>query len=177
MNPLAMEIVIILAFCIIVGIFRGIVKEISSIIGVLGGFYAAYTYYMVFAKTLSRWISNTSYLNILSFLIIFCSVFIVISILGAIIKYLLNIAFLGWVDCIFGAGFGFIKGLLIVSIIFFILTSFLPKGAPVIKKSQLSPYLVIISEKMAKIVSKEMKHRFRDNIDELKRAWRNYKEL
>ena len=111
MNPFDIFIIVIIAYSLIRGLFRGLVKEVSSIIGVLGGFYAAYSYYPMVAKLLAGLIVNSSYLNILSFLIIFCSVLIIISILGIVIKYLLNVAFLGWVDRICGVGFGLIKGI------------------------------------------------------------------
>ncbi len=171
MNTFDIVIIIIVGFCLIRGVFRGLIKEISSIIGVFGGFYAAYTYYTVIAKSLSGWISNDSYCNILSFMVIFCGVFLIISILGIIIKYILNIAFLGLVDRICGAGFGIIKGVLIVSVLLITLTSFLPKGAPVIKKSLLAPHVTSISEKMAKVIPKEMKQKFVTRIEELKKAW------
>ncbi|OEU68203.1 MAG: colicin V production protein [Desulfobacterales bacterium PC51MH44] len=175
MNFFDIIIVIILGYCVIRGIFRGLIKELSSIIGVLGGFYAAYTYYMVVAKLLSKWIANTGYLNILSFLIVFCGVFIIISILGVIINYLLKIAFLGWVDRICGAGFGAVKGILIVSVLLITLTAFLPKGTPVIKDSLLSPHVTLISEKMVKVASKDMKDAFLVKITELKKAWKKRK--
>lgn len=172
MNPLDMLIIVILGYCLIRGVFRGLVKEISSIIGVLAGFYAAYSYYPLIAKPLARWISNTPYLNILSFMIIFCIIFFSISILGIIIKYLLNIAFLGWVDRICGAGFGIIKGILIVSVVLISLTAFLPKGAPIIKNSLLSPHVTLISEKMVKVVSKDMKQLYEAKVKEFKQAWK-----
>ena len=71
MNTFDIAIIVIFGFCMIRGFFRGLIKELSSIIGVLGGFYAAYTYYMQVAIPLSGWIQNDSYRNILSFLIIF----------------------------------------------------------------------------------------------------------
>lgn len=172
MNPLDILIIVVVGFCLIRGIFRGLIKELSSIIGVLSGFYGAYTYYPVVANLLSRWISNTGYLNILSFLIIFCGVFALISILGVIIKYLLNIAFLGWVDRICGGGFGIMKGVLIVSVLLITLTAFLPKGAPIIKNSILAPHVTKISEEMAKVVSKNMKSQFTSKIKEAKKAWK-----
>ena len=171
MNFFDIIIVIILAYCVIRGVFRGLVKEISSIIGVLGGYYAAYSYYPVIAGVLKRWISNTAYLNILSFLIIFCGVFIIISVLGVVIKYVLNIAFLGWVDRICGAGFGITKGILIASVLLITLTTFLPKNAPVVKNSLLAPYVTLVSEKMAKVVSKDMKNSFAAKIAALKKVW------
>ncbi|MEE8432569.1 MAG: CvpA family protein [Candidatus Desulfatibia sp.] len=175
MNFFDIIIIIILGFGVIRGVFRGLIKELASIIGVLGGFYAAYSYYMVLARLLSRWISNAAYLNILSFLIIFCGILIIISLLGVVIKYVLNIAFLGWVDRICGAGFGIIKGILIASVLLITLTAFLPRNAPVIKNSMLAPYVTLVSEKMAKIVSKDMKRNFTAKLAELKKAWKKMK--
>ena len=172
MNPLDMVIIVILCYCLIRGIFRGLVKEIASIIGVLAGFCAAYTYYPLLAKPLARWISSTPYLNILSFMIIFCFIFILISMLGIIIKYLLNITFLGWVDRICGAGFGIIKGILIVAIVLISLTAFLPRGAPIIKNSLLSPNVTLISEKLVKVVSKDMKQLYEAKVKDFKKAWK-----
>jgi membrane protein required for colicin V production len=107
----------------------------------------------------------------LSFLAIFCSVLIIISILGVVIKYLLNVAFLGWIDRLCGVFFGLIKGVLIVTVLFIILTTFLPKGAPLIKKSVLAPHVIWISEKMVNLVSEEMKRDFFSKLEEFKRAW------
>ena len=175
MNFFDIIVIVILSYCLIRGVFRGLIKELSSIIGVLGGFYAAFTYYMLVAKPLSKWITNTGYLNILSFLIIFCGVFIIISILGVIINYLLKIAFLGWLDRILGSVFGAMKGILIVSVLLIAFTAFLPKGTPVIKDSLLSPYVTLVSEKMAKVISKDMKHDFSTKIATIKKAWKKNK--
>ena len=172
MNPFDIIIIVILGYSLVRGVFRGLVKEVSSIVGVLGGFYAAFTYYTMLAKLLSGLIKEPAYLNILSFLIIFCSVLIIVGILGIIIKYLLNIAFLGWIDRIGGVGFGLVKGVLIVSILFISLTAFLPKGSPFLKNSMLAPHVSWVSEKMAKVVSKEMKQDFIAKLGELKKTWK-----
>jgi len=177
MNLFDMVIIVILCFCLIRGIFRGLIKELASIVGVLAGFYAAYTYYMkIVIPLIPRLISDPGYLNIVSFMIIFCLVFILVSILGLIIKYILNIAFLGWLDRICGLGFGFIKGVLIVSILVIVLTAFLPMGSPIIKNSLLCPHVTKISENMAKVISSDMKREFIKKLEELKKAWEGSKE-
>jgi membrane protein required for colicin V production len=172
MNPFDIVIIVILGYSLVRGLFRGLVKEVSSIIGVFGGFYAAYTYYGLLGKFLSRLIQDVAYLNILSFMIIFCGVLIIVSVLGVIIKYLLNIAFLGWVDRIGGVIFGITKGVLIVSVLFISLTAFLPKGSAFIKHSVLAPHVAWVSEKMAKVISKEMKKDFVAKLGELKKEWK-----
>jgi membrane protein required for colicin V production len=172
MNPFDILIVVILGYSLIRGLFRGLVKEISSIIGVFGGFYAAYTYYPVLAGLLARLIHDVAYLHIVSFLIIFCCVLIIVSILGIIIKYLLNVAFLGWVDRIGGLVFGIIKAVLIISVLFISLTAFLPGGSSFIKDSILAPHVAWVSENMAKVVSKQMKQDFMTKLGKLKKSWK-----
>jgi membrane protein required for colicin V production len=99
-------------------------------------------------------------------------VLIIVGVLGIIIKYLLNIAFLGWVDRMGGVGFGLIKGVLIASVLFITLTAFLPKGSAFLKNSMLAPHVSWVSEKMVKVVSKEMKQDFMAKLGELKKTWK-----
>jgi membrane protein required for colicin V production len=171
MNPFDILIVTILTYGLIRGIFRGLVRELSSIIGVLGGVYAAYTYYPHVARWMSPWISDAAYLNIVSYMAIFSVVVIIVGILAVVIKYLLNIAYLGWVDRVCGALFGLLKGGLVVCVVFIVLTAFLPKGAPVIKNATLSPHISMVSEVMARVISKEMKENFIIKLKELKKSW------
>ena len=171
MNFFDIVVVIVLSYCIIRGGFRGVIKELAAIIGVLGGFYGAYTYYPHLAVHLSGFVSNAAYGNILAFLLIFCGVFIVISILGIIIRYVLNLVFIGWIDRLGGLVFGVMKGGLIVAVLFIALTAFLPKGAPLIQKSRLAPYISKYSAAMAALVSDDMKVKFETKFKELQQTW------
>lgn len=171
MNWLDIIILVIFTYCLIRGIFRGMLRELSSIIGVLAGFYAAYTYYPLAGGWLGRFLPSAEYLDIIGFLLIFTLVFLLVGIVGFIIKYLLNITFLGWTDRVFGAAFGMVKAVLIAAILLIALTAFLPKGSPVVKQSRLSPYITMLSENMALIVSKELKTKYLSKIKVLKKEW------
>lgn len=172
MNAFDIIVIVILAYSLIRGLFRGMVKEAASIIGTLGGFFAAYSNYDTLARYLSGVISNPSYRNILAFLIIFCLVLILVNLLAIIIQYLLKIAFLGWLDRFGGVAFGMIKGLLIAAVLFVVLTAFLPKGTPFIKNSVCAPYLSMVSEKLAALISNEVQREFAAKLEELKKAWK-----
>lgn len=174
MNPFDVVITVIVCFCIIRGAFRGIIREAASIVGVLAGIWAAYTYYPKLASAmtgLADLFPSAGYVNIVSFMIIFCVVFAVISAIGVLLKFLLKIVFLGWVDKICGATFGFIKGFMIVSMLLLILTTFLDKGTPLVKESVLSPYIASASETMSRFGSKDMRHQFGSKIDFVRKAW------
>nr|HID58117.1 CvpA family protein [Desulfobacterales bacterium] len=172
MNVLDITIVAVVGYCFLRGIFRGIVREIASIIAVFVGLYGAYIYYPLLAHGLSEWIGNKSYANIISFLLIFFFIIVFIAFMARLIKYIFKASFLGWLDHLFGGVFGMIKGILIVSVLTITLTTFLPGQASSIKKSFLSSYVIAISEKIAALVPKEMKQKFYKNIKEFKKDWR-----
>ena len=173
MNPFDIGIAVILAFCLIRGLFRGFIKEVFSVLGALGGFYCASTYYLTVSDPLSRWLPNLPYINILSFLVLFLGVFILISLLGVGVKYLLGIVFLGGVDRLCGAIFGAFKGVLIVSILLIAFTTFLPEREPLIQNSKLSPRVMLVSQKMISMIPKEMKRAFSAKIEELNKIWKS----
>jgi len=172
MNKLDILISVIIGFCLIRGIFRGIIKEIVSIVGVFVGFYAAYTYYPIMAHWFSDFITNEAYLNIICFFLTFTILFLAVGFVGVILRYVFKAAALGWADRILGGTFGLVKAALIVSVLLVAFTTFLPKKSPVIKDSLLAPHMTTISEKMVAMVPEKMKKKFGDNINALKEAWK-----
>jgi len=173
MNLFDLGILMILCFCLIRGVFIGIIRGLFSITGVLIGFFGASAFYMEIAKSFLYWMPNASHVNLWSFLIIFFGFYISTSMLGLIVNYLLKIDFLSWVKRTLGAGIGIIKGILLVSVLLLTFTAFLPKGIPIIKDSLFSSYVNLASEKMARIVSKDMRHKYVAKIGEYKKSWIN----
>jgi membrane protein required for colicin V production len=176
LNSLDLIILFIIGYCVIRGVFRGIIKEASSIVGVLAGLYAAYSYYDTLTKDLaafSNLFSSTAVMNIFSFLFIFGFVFFTVSALGILIKIGLKIIFLSLVDRLFGGCFGFIRGIMISSIILLVLTTFLSAGSPVISKSVLSPFVSSIAEALSHFASASMRHEFNNKMDAAKKSWDN----
>jgi membrane protein required for colicin V production len=161
----------ILGFFLIRGIFRGLVKELSSIVGVFGGFYAAYRYYPQLAKHLTRWIDTSGYANIVSCLVIFIVIYLLISIAGMVIKYLMNIVFLGWTDRFGGLAFGAVKGALIVSAIVIMLTSFLPKNSAMLKGSLVVKYTQGLNSLLVRGACPDLEKRYHAYLKELKQTW------
>lgn len=171
MNTLDVIICVILGYCFVRGIFRGIVREFASIVGVFVGLYAAHTFYPSFADKLSLLIPITAHQNIAAFLLIFCAILFAAGLLGSLIRYIFKAVFIGWIDRITGSLFGITKGILIASVILLALTAFLPKKAPVIKKSVLAPYVIQISNELVEIVPNKLYEYFKENLKELEEDW------
>ncbi len=171
MNPLDIVITIILSYCLIRGGFRGLIKEISAIIGVLGGFFLAINHYRPIAQILQKQIGDIPFLNILSFMIIFGVTLILVNLIGMAIKRLLEASDLTWFDRFCGCIIGTAKALLISAVIVMVLTIFLPKGAPLVKDSLMAPYITLIARQMAKVITQDMKQQYNKKMIELKKAW------
>jgi membrane protein required for colicin V production len=170
MNGLDIAIVCILGFTLIRGIMTGLIHSVSGVIGSVAGFYAAYFYYPALADFLKQWVEPGSVLNIASFFAIFCAVLIVVTILGHILKWIMKIVFLGWVDRLGGGLVGLLKGGIIVSVLVIALTTFLPPKSPILKNSAIFPYVSIVSELIMEIVPSDFKEdSFKLNMETLKK--------
>ncbi len=174
MNIFDFIIAAIIVYCVIRGIFRGIIKEASSIIGVLAGLYAAYTYYPGLSQDLlgfKNLFSSGEYVDIISFLLLFTLVFLMVGALGILIRVLLKIVFMSWVDRLFGGVFGFIRGFMIASMLVLVLTTFLSSGSPVIRESSLTPYVASAAGVMSSFAGNAMRNKFNSNMSAAKKSW------
>lgn len=173
MNIFDYVIASIIIFCIVRGVFRGIIKEASSIIGVLAGLYAAYTYYPNVSRVIAVFEFSEKYLNILSFLLLFTVVLLMVGALGILIRFVLKIVFLAWVDRLFGGIFGFVRGFMIASVLVFVLTAFLSSGAAIIRESVFTPYVASVAGAMSHFAGQSLRSRFNANMNEAKKSWDN----
>lgn len=171
MNPLDVLMVTILGYCLLMGFFRGLLREIFSIIGIFTGFFAGYMFYTSVTKYLVKWISDPSYLDIISFMLIFCSIILIFGVVGIIVQYLWKINLSAWVNRVSGAGMGVFKGILIVSVVMMVFTAFLKPGTPLIRDSLLAPRVALISEQVAMIASLDMKTKFKAKLADHRKAW------
>ncbi len=172
MNFLDIIIVNILAICLLSGLFEGIFKEVVSLIGIAAAFYPASKYYPLLVNPLSDLVSNTAAMNTIGFFILFGAVMISVGLLGIIVhKTFWDIVFTRLTDHFFGTLVGFAKGVLLVSVIFVVLTAFLPKRSPLLRDSVFSPHVAVISDKMALFAGKKLKNRFFTKRIALENSW------
>ncbi len=172
MNPFDMAIVVILGYCVIRGIFRGLIKEVFSAIGVVAGFYVAYVYHETVSLILSEWITAPAYIHIISFVLLFCMVFLIITVIGLLLRFIVKIALLGVLDRILGAVFGALKAIVIVSLIYLLLSTFLPQGGrSMVLKSKLAPQVHAIGKGIVRVIPESTRDTFNKNLEKLNKDW------
>jgi membrane protein required for colicin V production len=172
MNVFDVVVLTIVLFCLIRGLFKGLIREVSGIIGVVAGFYGANTYYLTLTPYLKNFIETPGTRNLISFFVLFCSILIFVSLVAVLIRKFLNLVFLGWVDRSFGLIFGGAKGILLGSALFIMMTTFIPENAGFLSDSKSAPHMAKVASAMTVFVSKNMKTDFLKHLEGIKSNWK-----
>ena len=101
----------VLGFSLLVGVLRGLVKELVM----LSGWIAAYLLSTLFAPLVARYLPQSlgSLAQPLAYLAVFVGVLIIAGFVALVLSTLTRSAGLGWVDRALGAGFGMLRGVLV----------------------------------------------------------------
>ncbi len=152
MNGFDIFVLIVVAVCMISGFFRGLIREVSGIIGIVAGFYGGVTYYPSVMPYVTDWIAKPWVAKLICFFVLFAGILLVVSLFAFLIRKLLSIIFLGWVDRLFGLVFGSLKGVLICSVLFILLSLFIPDGSRLVKGARSAPYLIQVVDVLSDLV-------------------------
>ncbi len=160
-TPLDVAMAFIILLFVSMGIYRGLFREILSLIGFVAGIYLAAYYYTPLAKWAMQWFpSFPALVNIFSFFLILVAVVFVMGILGVVFRKLLIIGDLNIMDRMLGGAFGLLKALLINAFIIILLVTFVPWGGKMVEKSPLARGTQYLTKTAIKFAPPELKNKF-----------------
>jgi len=136
----------------VLSLWRGFVREIISLIGLVAAFFAASRASGMAANLVNDWIPNTTVANIAGFTLVFVAVMVVVAIVGALIRKLVDMADLTATDRTLGMFFGLARGLLLIGLFFLIYTSYAKPDKLWMEKSMLTPYAVKMGNLLGKAI-------------------------
>ena len=110
---------VILLFFTINGFRRGLIKEIARLTGLFFACLISSKYHIELIPFIEEYFINEKVIQIISFLIIFTLSIIIINLIFLFIQKIFEIIYLGWLNKLLGSLLGFIKGLIVISIIIF----------------------------------------------------------
>ena len=142
MNWLDIAIIIILGVLTLLGLKRGLIKSLVPLVGMLLAIFLAGRFYTSLAGRLT-FIDSEGLAKIVAFAIIVIAVFVVVFILGSMLRAIMQMVLLGWVDRLGGAIFGLAIGWVICSVIVALLARYvaLPVDLPEIARQELSNWV------------------------------------
>ena len=126
------------------GLIRGLVREAFSLGGIILGVFLGLSFNAGFGGFLSPLLGIEEDMGqIIAFIIIFLLVSLLVSWLGLLVKKAIKFVLLGWLDRLLGLAFGFIKGVLIASVVCFLLVALpIPNVDKTVEESKVGPLVI-----------------------------------
>ncbi len=94
---------------VIIGLYRGFVEEAIRLIGIVAAFFTGLALYRALAVHLTFLKLSGAVLSVISFFVIFLAALLVIILLGMLLKKVIHLTVLGWIDRLCGGVIGFLK--------------------------------------------------------------------
>jgi len=142
----------IVGLSMVLSLWRGFVREIISLIGLVAAFLLASRFSGQSGDFLSRWVSNPTVADIAGFVLIFVIVMIVVGLIGSLIRGLVDMAALTATDRTLGIFFGAARGMFLIALCFLVYTSYSKADAPWLKSSTLAPYAIELGDMLGQMI-------------------------
>ena len=141
LNYIDYIILVILVLFIIQGYRKGIIIGLATIAALILGIYMAVHFSNYLESTLVEHLHpSRKWLPILSFSITFLVVVIAVMLVAKLTEKLVDMVGMGFFNHIGGAALGLVKGVILISILFFIFTSLDPKSKWLKEKDKQGSY-------------------------------------
>jgi membrane protein required for colicin V production len=127
MQTLDVIFIIAAAFFVFIGVRRGFIGELFRIVALIAGFFVSFLYYREIAAHLH--FASPVAVSAIAFVVLFLAVAIAVITVGWLIKKVVHLTPLGWVDGILGGAIGLTKTILIFWIVCLSVAAF-PGGRP-----------------------------------------------
>ena len=155
MNFFDYALIAIVGMSMVLSLWRGFVREIISLIGLLAAFVVASHTSAVTGDFLGQWMPKGTVSDIAGFVLVFVIVMVVVGLIGAIVRKLVDVAQLSATDRTLGMIFGFVRGLLLIGLCFMIFSTYDPHyDQPWLKESRLTPYAIRLGETLGRAIPK-----------------------
>ncbi len=149
---------------------KGLVREIISLVALIGGFTLAVLFYPVPAARLAEFSRTDSIANLLGFMIIFLGCILAGAVVSFVASRFLKAASLKWVDRLLGGVFGLLRGWAICSIMVIAVVAF-PVRENVMARSFLAPYLLTGARTAVTLVPQTLKNKFNEQYKKVLQTW------
>ena len=138
MNLLDIAFLLVIVVSVASGLLRGFVREVLGFVGLVAGFLFAILLAPVVAPWIERWMVHAA-AYALSFLVIFFFTAITAGVLGTFLTRFAEKARLSCLNRLLGAAFGFVRGVILIVVLFWGLLFFVESPDKLLERSRLAP--------------------------------------
>ena len=172
-NLLDWTVLLILIASVILSALKGFVRELLGMVTLAAAFLIGSWFYRTAAALFKEVVKTENIALFLGFAICFLGTLLAGALIVWVAQKLIKFAKIQWFDRLLGAAFGFIRGWLLGSIVFLVLTSF-DLQAERVKSSQLAPYYMPVASFIALAAPQDLKTRFADGYSAVEKWWHEH---
>ena len=155
MNLLDVLIIAFVVFLIVRGIFRGFIREVGSLAGVILGIWLGSVYQSQMTHFLKSFLPAGKFLPLISFALVFLIVLVLCNVIAWLLQKFIRKVLLGWADRVLGVALAVLKGVIITYFAIVLLTFFVPSKSEFIAGSRLAPTIISSYQSMVGLISPE----------------------
>ena len=164
-------IVLVILVASMIGSFvRGFVRELISLSAVVVGLALACWFYPEIGAYFVPYVKTQDIASFCGFVIIFVLTLIAGGILSFVVRNFLRFVDLQWIDRILGLAFGLLRGCLVSSVLFMLLTAF-PFQIESVKNAKSAPYLLVGARIISIVTPSSIKTKFLEGYLKVKELW------
>lgn len=160
----------ILIGSIVASILKGFARETISLGALIIGLVLAAWFYPVPGSFFMNFVKTHDIASLLGFLSIFLGCVLLGGLISWITNKLIKISNLEWFDRLLGAIFGLIRGWILGSVIFLVLTAF-PVKLESVQDAKFAPYLLAGARVLAVVMPSELKAKFLEGYRKVENIW------
>jgi membrane protein required for colicin V production len=176
MNWLDIALVIVLVSSVAAAFSKGFVRESIGLAAAFIGLFCGVWFYRMPSEILKPYLASREAANLCGFLLIFLGVILLGWLLSRVVRMVVKVVGLSWLDRLLGAAFGAARGVIICVGVITAIVAFAPgkdsKSPPqAVVNSRLTPYLIDAAHVLTMAAPKELRDEFARRYEQVKRVW------
>lgn len=136
----------ILFFFLLRGLWVGALRQITVFFALYIGYIAASQYYHLISPMLGEIFDNPRIVFLASYALLFLAAYIVVLLLGKLLKMVVNLSLAGWFDSLVGGVVGLLKAVIVVVLLHMLLGTILAPENSMLRSCAVCPQLNTASD-------------------------------
>jgi membrane protein required for colicin V production len=174
-NWLDIVFIVVLLFSTVRSLRKGFSREIVGLAASLFALVLAMWFYGLAGSFVAPYVSSVRVANLIGFVLVILAVLLFGALVGSIVSRFIRTIGLSFFDRLLGAGFGFLRGLLIVIALLTAYIAFGPHAEKdttpdAVLHSRIAPYILEASRYFVAIAPMELKVSFRKQYSDIRSA-------
>ena len=148
------DVIVALIFLVLIirGVWIGFMRQLTTFLALVGSYWLAGRYSGQLMPYVQQVIENPKMVFLASFALLFLISALIFILAGKVLRRVMEITLLGWFDRFLGLLLGGVKGAVVATLLFMILSSSLSASNDLFKKSLSAPYLSQGAEMVRKVI-------------------------